>query len=545
MMCHRLILIGTVCVAAAVCTAGQPDDTTGAREIFEAFPHTVPIEGHAGDDAADANVELLSADRPDWFVTGRNVRDLGALTNQGIVDADNRAAQKFADIRPAPPRVGLSRSVGDQPLMVDETLESVLDGQTDKVWTFAIRSPGAFGLRLHFEKVDLGDGVMTVYSFDEAGVISRGPFRGTGPNGDGDFWTASLSGDEVFVEIRGPRRPVFEVREVLHFDRNIGFLSEDDADNSAAGGPLNCHLDIMCYGGSTHSTARDATGQMNYISGGDGYVCSGTLLNDEDGETTMPYFLTARHCLSTQSEVNTLEVVWLYQRSGCGGSLPDYDTLPRNVGGAVVNTYSENDMSFFRLGGNVPAGVTLAGWTTATSIDNAHGSHHPAGSWKRAVFLDPVGVCPGCVCQDGTDFDYYNMEGGLVEGGASGSGVFNSSGQLSGQLYGRCSDCCDPEFMTCNTVDDFWAVYGEFEETYPRIDRWLRIGGTIWADHNWPSILLQEGSEQFPFDTVTEANGIAFDGARIKITAGSYDEAVTFSRQITVLASGGVVTIGQ
>src|SRR5262249_40919042 len=40
-------------------------------------------------------------------------------------------------------------------------------------------------------------------------------------------------------------------------------------------------------------------------------------------------------------------------------------------------------------------------------------------------------------------------------------------------------------------------------------------------------------------------NSQAWDGARIKIRAGSYPETLTLSRPTTLIASGGAVTIGQ
>ncbi|WP_289240874.1 hypothetical protein [Delftia sp.] len=55
---------------------------------------------------------------------------------------------------------------------------------------------------------------------------------------------------------------------------------------------------------------------MFYVQNGQGYVCSGTLINDKAGSGT-PYFLTANHCISTQTVASTLETSWFYRTPSC------------------------------------------------------------------------------------------------------------------------------------------------------------------------------------------------------------------------------------
>lgn len=53
------------------------------------------------------------------------------------------------------------------------------------------------------------------------------------------------------------------------------------------------------------------------------------------------------------------------------------------------------------------------------------------------------------------------------------------------------------------------------------------------------------GSSNRPFNRVNEANNVAWNRAWIRVRAGSYSENITFSKQLTVIAEGGTVTIGQ
>lgn len=66
---------------------------------------------------------------------------------------------------------------------------------------------------------------------------------------------------------------------------------------------------------------------------------------------------------------------------------------------------------------------------------------------------------------------------------------------------------------------------------------------TICVDRNYIGEGL--GTPSKPFNTVREANNIAWDGAQIKIRSGSYSEALTISKRIRVLTESGTVTIGK
>lgn len=502
------------------------------KEIIEHPAAFAPI------DLPDANpmVEPFSLTLADPFPP-RSAVTLPRVTVERIAEADEEMRQTYAGISPGPARVGVVRPL-HAPAITDFAVATELE-DGGKLWTFTVESAEAYGTRLHFSNFDVGHGELVVFSYVDDQVITRGPYTGRGPNGNGELWTASLPGDIVYVEFWSTEAPEFTVDDVVHFDQPF-MMVEDGGSNG--NGVFSCHNDAMCE--PVNSAARAATGQMNFVSGGSSSVCTGTMLNDSDPDTLVPYFLTANHCVSTQSQINSLEVVWLWQRNGCGGALPDYNTLPRSNGGTLIASQGSNDMTFVRLAGSVPGGVALAGWTTATSLDNAWGAHHPSGSWKRATLLDSVGVCPGCLCEDGTDFDYYNLEDGLVEGGSSGSGVFTSSGQIAGQLLGRCSSCCNPGNMNCSNIDDYWAMYGEFEETYPTIRIWLQRGGTVHVNKANTSPPW-EGTPADPYPTIALGHSAAWSGARIKIQAGNYNETLTLNKRVTLVSNGGIVRIGQ
>lgn len=76
-----------------------------------------------------------------------------------------------------------------------------------------------------------------------------------------------------------------------------------------------------------------------------------------------------------------------------------------------------------------------------------------------------------------------------------------------------------------------------------RVPMSLQCNGTIHVDSRYDGLELGTPSE--PFNTVNKANNFACDGARIEIQACSYAERVTFSKKLTIVATGGTVTIGR
>lgn len=508
---------------------------------YEAFPDFVPIEMEVVFEKPQIPICLGFKQA---FQEGRNVYELRTVTAEDITMADKEFEERFGHVWPGPARVGLVRTIEPVPLSVnDRFAERIELPDRRNLWTFAIRSPEAYGIRVHFTNFDMGAGSLLIYARDGEQLIVRGPYSGKGPNRNGDFWTPSLPGETVFIEVTGIEEPHLEISEIVHFDWNPTDLHH----GAKAPAELPCHLDVMCYNDPPVSlAARQATVHMIWPIGSPGccLICTGTLLNDLDEDTYVPYFLTAYHCLRTQADVSALEVVFFWQHDSCDGSLPNFWSLPRMTGGTLLETNPTNggnDMTFIRLDGSLPGGAWLAGWTTGSLPATFVGIHHPDGSWKRVTFLHEHIIVSCDTSLTHSNYHYCEQDSGITEPGSSGSGIFDDGGRVMGQLYG----VCYPAGLNtgCDNRDEYNDVYGKFSVTYPIIRRWLEIGGTIYVDGIYVGEEL--GTPSKPFNTVGEANNFAWDGSRIKIKSGSYPETLTFTKQLTVLAEGGVVTIGE
>src|SRR5256885_8407232 len=84
---------------------------------------------------------------------------------------------------------------------------------------------------------------------------------------------------------------------------------------------------------------------MLYVKNGAGYLCTGTLLNDKAASGT-PYFITANHCISSQTVASTLETSWFYRTPSCNSrTLSSANRVLRNGATLLYATRSEEHTS--------------------------------------------------------------------------------------------------------------------------------------------------------------------------------------------------------
>ncbi len=212
------------------------------------------------------------------------------------------------------------------------------------------------------------------------------------------------------------------------------------------------------------SKARASCGRTPFAVGSSAFICSGGLVNDANTSTTVPYFLTANHCISRQSSANSIEAFFQFNTS-CGGSCPSASSsLPRMLGSTLLVSSANSDFCLLQLNGSVPGGPSLLGWTT-TAVANSNSTDlfrisHPKGApqaYSRQDVSTTAGTC-GSIPRG--NFIYSRNSFGATEGGSSGSPVLNSGGQIVGQLFGACGtntrNVCDSSSNA--TVDDAFAV---------------------------------------------------------------------------------------
>ncbi|MBI2215515.1 MAG: trypsin-like peptidase domain-containing protein [Acidobacteria bacterium] len=346
-------------------------------------------------------------------------------------------------------------------------------------WTAVIRSPEAAAVRVGFSGFDLPDG-SELYVFTDGGM-AFGPYTGRGPNGDGEFWTNTVAGSEIVMELHAGRAgaPRFTISAFGHLTDAFA-IAGALAPRPEAAQP-NCSVNANCVVGancvatnSAVNTAKDAVAHILFASGGWLYICSGGLVADSDTGTNIPYFVTANHCISRASEASSLETFFFYE-AACG-SCPDPGAAA-TTGSTIASTSKTSDYTLLRLSQNAPSGAAFLGWSSAeiafTNNAPLYRISHPKGapqSYSEQVVDTSKGVCRSW---PRGNWIYSRDTLGATEGGSSGSPVVNGSGQLVGQLSGACgtnvNDVCDSAKNA--TVDGAFAAY------YPGIAAILGPGG--------------------------------------------------------------------
>lgn len=360
-------------------------------------------------------------------------------------------------------QIGEVRMLGsDLNPLTDSAIYSVAEGD---VRVAAVVSQGAVYTRIHFKGFALPTGARVfVYSAANPDVYF-GPYEGGGPWGDGMFWSPPLPGDQVVIEYRTPTGTVpgdvpFKVHAVGHIYKAVS------SPNDPAGA---CNLEVP----AEWANAAKSVGQLTFVSGGSLFACTGTLLNDSNTSVDH-HLLTANHCISTQSEAQSVTVYWNYNT----GDTPPIGT-PTTNGANLLVTAESSDFTLLRLTGALPAGLFFSGWDAdpigaGTSVT---GIHHPQGSHKRISFGATNSNCDNTLpgpCANFTGVTW-NPSGGTTEEGSSGSGIWtgpSSNPTLVGTLTGGFASCSTP------TESDY---YGRFSVTYPSVASFLEGTNCVTA----------------------------------------------------------------
>ena len=361
------------------------------------------------------------------------------------------------------------------------------------VWSGLVSAPGASAVRLHFTGFDLPEGA-SLYVFGADGQAA-GPFTGSGPVGDKQLFTSAIFGDQVHVQIvqKGSpaKLPSSLVLESVGYmgPRFLNALITVDGESPETSGLATrsfcsynetCVQGAACTNSSAVTAARQAVASILFQSGSSYYICTGGLIADTAGSQT-PYFLTANHCINTNSEASSLETYFDYVTT-C--SNPDctqpYSGTGNTVGATLLSHSSTSDHSLVQLSSNptTPDGtVAYLGWTSSP-VANSNGYNlyrisHPSGApqaYSEHSVDTGAGTCSGL---SRGNFIYSHDTYGATEGGSSGSPVVNSSGQIVGQLYGACgtnvNNVCDSN--SNSTVDGAFAV------SFNSIAQWLDPNG--------------------------------------------------------------------
>ena len=459
---------------------------------FQSVPDRVEsltLPARVGDDASPFKPRRAGASPPPRSIS------IGPVSREKI------AADAGAAPRPGTPRkIGFGRDIAELGSSADTAARLPWQDtpQGGKIAALSITSPRATGVRLgvlvrrlpaeatlRFYPQGAGD----AYEFSGGEVmesLQRNLDAGDKSDEARTFWSPYVEGEEATLEIElppgiSPGTLEIAIPRISHFFSSP--LAAQGGNIEKIGQAASCEIDVSCSSG--WSNESNATAGMIFVDSGSSYECSGTLLNNRASNFT-PYFLSANHCISSQTVASTLETYWFFRSTACNSGVLNPGYQRRTGGATLLYASSVTDTSFMQLFGTLPSGVSYAGWlTSAPSLGTpVTGIHHPEADLQKISFgslqsyQDCTNTIPilgffNCSAASQADGEFLNViyTTGTTEGGSSGSGLFatiGSSHYLIGQLRGGDASCSNP------SGDN---EYGRFDLAYnAALSQWLDAG---------------------------------------------------------------------
>ena len=419
--------------------------------------------------ASDSAISMPSARSPvvsEFDTRTRAIQNHSAANSALLIDLGPLPVEeKNAEI---PTRTSKRRQIGIHRALPDEFtgdlaphLDWVVDGDGQHTAAITFSAEGAVSLRIAVQAELPAGGSVRI--FDGDGQPRGSAFTPADFN-TGLVWLPSAEGDTLTAQITLPSTDVldalsFTVTTVAH---RFALLAPKAVPQCRG------HVDIPCVSNASRRRTADTIGQMDYEDVGGSYVCTGTLLNVGDTPNVFePYFLTANHCVATNTVAATVEVSWFWQNALCGGVRHDPRLVLSFGGTEVLATSRAQDSTLLQFKETLPLGLLYSGWTdrSVSNGTSVFSVHHPNGfavqySEGRVRHTADFNVA-GNIVYDALETAWSR---GLTEGGSSGAGLFTGIGEyLVGVLSGGYGDC--------STTGD---VFGPFRDFFPHVHQWLK-----------------------------------------------------------------------
>ncbi len=416
----------------------------------------------------------------------------------------------------------------------------------DKLYRLSVQSDNAYAMSVFFDQFVLPKGAkLFIYSKDKKYVL--GAFTYQNNKKTGTLPTDFVKGNEIIIEYYEPYKVEFEgqlnIGSISHDYKNI-FFKLNDFSTPILDGYFNnsysCNIDIMCPEGADWQDEKHSVCRIIYQSGGLVYLCSGALINNTAMDWT-PYFLTANHCIDNATKAASAIFYFNYESPTCGGN--DGDISQTVSASTLKATFVDTDMTLLELSSTPPPSYNpyYAGWNRGTTpASSSTGIHHPAGDVKKiSIEPDPA------ISFNGTNNWYSNgvfvnstppnthwriyFNEGSMQGGSSGSPLFDQNSRVVGQLHGGSPECSSAVKSYYGRFDVSWTGGGTNASS---LSYWLDPinSGAITIDgaYSCPTNLnitttyVNGSNINHQVSDYITANNLIQDGANITYDAGNY-----------------------
>ena len=356
-------------------------------------------------------------------------------------------------------------------MAVEARLNPLTHGQWEVIdekihlWRQVIHVPGALGLGLNFDAFELREGArLFVYNEDKSLVVGAFDFHNN--NDDQVFSTQIIPGETLVVEYQEPwyagkssrmEFGLLNIESLIYLGYGGG-LSLFGANEKSLGDSGDCQVNINCEEGDSWQDQKRGVARMLMRVGDNYFWCTGTLINNS-AQDAAPLFLSAEHCgrNATARDMLYWQFYFNYERPGCDNTgMPPQHLIVGAELKALGPLAGGSDFRLLMLNQDPPAywRPYWNGWnrTNNTSFSGA-GIHHPAGDAKKisTYNVQLTSSNPLVSGQQMATNSAWRVSWspttnghGVVEGGSSGSPLFNAQGLVIGTLTGGSSSCDNP-----------------------------------------------------------------------------------------------------
>ncbi len=336
--------------------------------------------------------------------------------------------------RPLPMRYSVFKEAGID--ITKEGLHERSEKAGGEIWRCGISSPGSRSLQLYFSRFNVPPGA-TLFVYDSAYSVIYGAFTSDNVSANQTFMLADFPSDHLFLEYFEPYGREFSGQVV------IGSIGQAYRDLFSGNIDENGLLNVNCLEGKDWQDEKHAVCRISFVSDGNGYLCTGSLLNNTRQDAT-PYLLTASHCISRDAEAQSLVAYFNYELRSCNEkTLVSYRTMS---GASLLTLGFKSDYSLLQLSATPPASYQpyYAGWDiTDLPGESSVGIHHADGGPKKiSVDYSPAVTREDVIWWDTLEYSpagshwQVQFDNGMTSTGASGSPLFNSAHYVIGQLHG-------------------------------------------------------------------------------------------------------------
>lgn len=461
---ERLIPIVLLVASGAVSAAEVlPQPPSAANEVRSAPASTVTVQqlrgrvGRAPSSAA-ATLALTDEDRERLSLNAE-----AAVSGKPFMVGAVKPIDIAIDLKPID-----VKAMGDQTYAFADGLVRATEGELN--WAIRLDTGDSGGTRLLLENIQLPEGAK-IHVYNDAGDLHS--YTDIGER----LWTHTFTGDQLYVQVEVAEEDSDDVRFTIASAMLRHPVPKDRCPDNAP-----CIMDASCATATDWpeiDKARKAIAYINFIEDGWGYACSGGLLADTDPDTTIPYFLTADHCINDPNVAATVEAWFDYRTPDCNhGCQPVPPGTFTTLGATLIQHSAVDDHSLLVLDELPPEDSWYLGWNS-TPVALADGAmlfrlSHPkrapqAFSTHRVDrTVDPLQYCGVTTLPRGAYIFSRNVVG-ATEPGSSGAPVLTAGGQVVGQLYGGCGSNIDD---VCDSVSNT-TVDGAFANYYHWVKPWL------------------------------------------------------------------------